>query len=144
VTGHGSQIAATHRRSLERFDFDSVLLPYNYVTMQNAYYAANFEALFRTCREREVAIQTIKSIALRPWQGRPHTRSTWYQPLERQEDIDRAVWWALGRRGVFLDSVGDVELLPKVLDAASRYSEPPEDAAMDELVNREAAVQLFV
>ena len=35
VTGHGAQIAATHRRSLDRFDFDSVLLPYNYVTMQN-------------------------------------------------------------------------------------------------------------
>jgi len=39
VTGHGSQIAATHRRSLERFGFDSVLLPYNFVTMQNPYYA---------------------------------------------------------------------------------------------------------
>src|SRR5260370_1169414 len=42
VTGHGPQIAATHRRSLERFDFDSVLLPYNYITMQNSYYAVNF------------------------------------------------------------------------------------------------------
>src|SRR6266850_5599712 len=28
VTGHGAQIAANHRRRLERFDFDSVLLPY--------------------------------------------------------------------------------------------------------------------
>ena len=144
VTGHGAQIAATHRRSLERFDFDSVLLPYNYVTMQNPYYTANFEALYRVCREREVAIQTIKSIALRPWQGRPHTRSTWYQPLEQPDDIDRAVWWALGRRGVFLDSVGDVELLPKVLDAASRYEAPPEDDAMEAMVSREAAEPLFV
>ena len=42
ITGHGLQIAATHRRSLERFDFDSVLLPYNYITMQNEYYAAKF------------------------------------------------------------------------------------------------------
>ena len=73
VTGHGSQIAATHRRSLERFGFDSVLLPYNFVTMQNPYYAENFNALYETCRERRVAVQTIKSIALRPWAGRPHT-----------------------------------------------------------------------
>src|SRR5436309_1937018 len=43
VTGHGSQIAANHRRSLERFDFDSVLLPYNYITMQLPYYAENFD-----------------------------------------------------------------------------------------------------
>ncbi len=88
VTGHGSQIAATHRRSLERFGFDSVLLPYNFVTMQNPYYAGNFNALYETCRERRVAVQTIKSIALRPWAGRPHTRATWYEPLEQQDDID--------------------------------------------------------
>ena len=63
VTGHGLQIAATHRRSLERFDFDSVLAPCNYITMQNDYYAENFNALLATCQERNAAVQTIKSIA---------------------------------------------------------------------------------
>jgi aryl-alcohol dehydrogenase-like predicted oxidoreductase len=144
VTGHGSQIAATHRRSLERFDFDSVLLPYNFVTMQNPYYAENFNALYETCRERRVAVQTIKSIALRPWAGRPHTRSTWYQPLEQQDDIDLSVWWAMSRPGVFLCSVGDVGLLPKVLDAASRFTAGPDDAAMSALADRTAADPLFV
>ncbi|HXX40504.1 MAG TPA: aldo/keto reductase, partial [bacterium] len=43
VTGHGTQIAATHLRSLERFDFDSVLLPYSYILMQDPHYAAMFE-----------------------------------------------------------------------------------------------------
>jgi aryl-alcohol dehydrogenase-like predicted oxidoreductase len=81
VTGHGSQIAATHRRSLARFDFDSVLLPYNFVTVQLPYYAENFEALVATCQEREIAVQTIKSIALRPWSGRERTQATWYEPL---------------------------------------------------------------
>ena len=33
-----AQVAATHRRSLKRFDFDSVLLPCNFVTLQSAYY----------------------------------------------------------------------------------------------------------
>src|SRR5260370_6686476 len=45
VTGHGLQIAATHPRSLPRFDFDSVLLPDHYLTLQSDYYSANFEAL---------------------------------------------------------------------------------------------------
>ena len=144
VTGHGAQIAAMHRRSLDRFDFDSVLLPYNFVTMQNSYYAANFEAVYRTCQQRRVAMQTIKSIALRPWKGRPHTRSTWYEPLERQEDLDLAVWWALSRPGIFLDSAGDVGLLPKMLDAASRFTEPPDDAAMSALVHRSHTEPLFV
>jgi aryl-alcohol dehydrogenase-like predicted oxidoreductase len=144
VTGHGAQIAANHRRSLARFPFDSVLLPYNFVTMQLPYYAENFSALESTCRERGVAMQTIKSIALRPWAGRPHTRATWYEPLEKQDDIDLAVSWALSRPGVFLCSAGDVDLLPRVLDAASRYTGAPDDAAMSALAERTATEPLFV
>ena len=146
VTGHGSQIAATHRRSLERFDFDSVLLPYNYVTMGNGYYAENFNALYDTCQQRRVAVQTIKSIALRPWAGREHTTATWYEPLQAQDDIDLAVWWSLSRPGTFLCSVGDVDLLPKVLDAASRFgeAEAPDEATMSALYQRTAADPLFV
>jgi len=85
-----------------------------YLTLQLPYYAENFEALLATCRQCRVAVQTIKSIAFRPWMGRPHTATTWYQPLERQDDIDLAVWWVLGHSDVFLNSVGDVDLLPKV------------------------------
>ncbi len=144
VTGHGTQIAATHRRSLERFDFDSVLLPYNYLTMRNPYYAENFNALHETCRERGVAVQTIKSIGLRHWKDRPHTRTTWYEPLEKQDDIDLAVGWALSRPGVFVNSVGDVGLLPRVLKAAARRGEAPTEAAMDDLMRRAAAEPLFV
>jgi aryl-alcohol dehydrogenase-like predicted oxidoreductase len=147
VTGHGSQIAATHRRSLERFDFDSVLLPYNYVTMQNGYYAENFDALYETCQQRRVAVQTIKSIALRPWSGRPHTTSTWYEPLQEQDDIDLAVAYTLARPGNFLCSVGDVNLLPKVLGAAERFTSGatvPDDATMAALYERTAADPLFV
>ena len=144
VTGHGAQIAATHRRSLDRFDFDSVLLPYNFVTMQNPYYRENFNALYETCHEKKVAVQTIKSIAHRPWMERDHNRTTWYQPLESPEDIDLAVWWAMGRPGIFLNSVGDVDLLPLVLDAASRFHEPPDDGAMQALVERSHTEPLFV
>jgi aryl-alcohol dehydrogenase-like predicted oxidoreductase len=144
VTGHGAQIAATHRRSLERFDFDSVLLPYNFVTMQLPYYAENFEALIKTCVERKVAVQTIKSIAMRPWLGQKHTRGTWYEPLENQKDIDLAVWWVLGRPGVFLNTVGDVDLLPSVLDAAQRFENRPDDDAMSAMLERSKAAPLFV
>ncbi|GAC1510467.1 MAG: aldo/keto reductase [Candidatus Dormibacteraceae bacterium] len=144
VTGHGSQIAATHRRSLERFDFDSVLLPYNFMTMQLSYYAENFEGLVKTCVERDVAVQTIKSAALRPWLGRQRTRATWYEPLERQADIDLAVWWVLGRPGVFLNTPGDVDLLPMVLDAADRFEKRPSDADIAAMLERSKAEPLFV
>jgi aryl-alcohol dehydrogenase-like predicted oxidoreductase len=147
VTGHGLQIAATHRRSLERFDFDTVLLPYNYVTMQSPYYAENFNALLSTCQQRNVAVQTIKSIAYKPWMGRKHTRSVWYEPLEDQQDIDMAVHWVLRQSGIFLNTVGDIHLLPRVLDAANRFqadSPGPTDEQMRALAARLGMEPLFV
>ncbi len=144
VTGHGLQIAATHRRSLERFDFDTVLLPYNYLTMQSPYYAENFNALVATCQQRNVAVQTIKSIAYRPWMGRPHTHAVWYEPLEDQQDIDRAVHWVLKRQGLFLNTAGDIHLLPRVLDAASRFQAGTPDEEMQAMVARLAMEPLFV
>jgi len=147
VTGHGLQIAAMHRRSLERFDFDAVLLPYNYITMQSPYYAENFSALLSTCQQRNVAVQTIKSIAYKPWMGRTRTRSTWYEPLEDQQDIDMAVHWVLKRPGIFLDTVGDINLLPRVLNAASRFQADlpgPTDEQMRALVARLHMEPLFV
>ena len=147
VTGHGLQIAATHRRSLERFDFDAVLLPYNYVTMQQPYYAENFEALLSTCQQRNVAVQTIKSLAYKPWMGRQHTRDTWYEPLEDQHDIDMAVHWVLKRPDIFLNTIGDIHLLPRVLDAASSFQDDSPgstDEEMRAMVERLRMEPLFV
>jgi predicted aldo/keto reductase-like oxidoreductase len=134
VTGHDWNVAVMHQKSLERFAFDSVLLPYNYVMMQNSQYAADFEALLEMCKERDVAFQTIKSIARGPWGDQPRTRTTWYEPLESQEDIDAAVHWVLRRDELFLNTVGDIHLLPKVLDAASRFD--PDDVPSDDEMQR--------
>jgi aryl-alcohol dehydrogenase-like predicted oxidoreductase len=144
VTGHGSQIAATHLRSLERFDFDSVLLPYSYIMMQDPHYAAAFEQVVAVCTERKVAVLTIKSIARRPWWGREHTRATWYEPFQDQSDIDAAVHWVMARPGIFLASVGDIHLIPKVLDAASRFGSAPGDETMREQRTRLEMLPLFV
>jgi aryl-alcohol dehydrogenase-like predicted oxidoreductase len=131
VTGHGWNVAAMHRRSLGHFDFDSVLLPYNWVTAHHATYASDFEKTLEICRDRNVAVQTIKSLARGPWAaGVSKRRSTWYEPLEAEEDIRTAVHYVLSRPGVFLNSVGDVGLLPSVLRAAAERVEPPDDAVM--------------
>jgi aryl-alcohol dehydrogenase-like predicted oxidoreductase len=144
VTGHGSPVAAMHRRSLERFPFDSVLLPYNFLQVQDQRYATEFKGLARTCQERSVAIQTIKSIAMAPWDGRPQSAATWYEPLTESADIDRAVHWVLGRPGIFLITAGDVELAPQVLAAAARFETTPDDETMRALVERRSLKPLFV
>jgi len=144
VTGHGLTVAKMHMRSLERFDFDSVLLPWNYPMKQNPQYAADFEALVAMCKERNVAVQIIKSLCRRPWGDQPHTRATWYQPLEDQDAIDKAVHWILGRPELFLNTLGDIHVLPKVLDAATRFTQRPTDAAMEALVAAQEMTPLFV
>jgi aryl-alcohol dehydrogenase-like predicted oxidoreductase len=143
VTGHGTTVARMHLRSLEQFDFDAVLLPYSVMMMRNQQYAADFEALFALCRQRNVAVQTIKAITRGPWNGQPQTRATWYEPLEEQSDIDTAVHWVLGRSDVFLNTVGDIDLLPKVLDAATRFQSRPSDTAVAELIDRARMAPLF-
>jgi aryl-alcohol dehydrogenase-like predicted oxidoreductase len=134
VTGHTLAVPAHHLRSLEHFDFDSVLFPCNYPLMQIPQYAADVAALVAKCAEQNVAVQNIKSVCRRPWGDRPHTRNTWYEPLEDQAAIDAAVHWLFGRPGAFLNTPADIHVLPKVLDAASRYEAPPSDDAMAELL----------
>ena len=144
VTGHGLTVPEMHRRSLERFAFDSILLPYNYVQMKDDRYAATFEAVAAVCRERRVALQTIKSLARRPWDGRDKTASTWYEPLRDQADIDRAAHWVLGRPEAFLLTTGDVSILPMLLDAVERFERRPGDEEMDRVAAGQDIAPLFV
>jgi aryl-alcohol dehydrogenase-like predicted oxidoreductase len=136
VTGHGYTVAAMHIQSLERFEFDSVLLPYNYIMMRNPKYAEDFENLLKVCQDRNIAVQTIKSLARRPWGKRKRTRSTWYEPFEEQDDIDRAVNWVLKKEGIFLNTSADIHLLPKILDAASRFNIGQQDEEMEPKVDQ--------
>jgi aryl-alcohol dehydrogenase-like predicted oxidoreductase len=144
VTGHGDTVAEMHRRSLERFPFDSVLLPYSHVILEDAGYAEDVTRLFEICRERGVAMQTIKAISRGPWGSKPQSAVTWYEPLVEQQHIDLAVHWVLGEPDVFLNSAGDLGLLPKVLDAAERFVERPDDEQMESLRDELRLSTLFV
>jgi aryl-alcohol dehydrogenase-like predicted oxidoreductase len=143
VTGHGWTIPAMHRRSLDRFDFDAVLLPYNYFMAQDERYRRSFEELLALCRQRGVAVQVIKSIARGPWASMERTHTTWYQPLEDPADIDRAVHWVLDLPDVFLNTVGDLTLLPRVLEAAGRFAARPPDSAMGAMLAERRMSSLF-
>ena len=143
VTGHGWTIAAMHRRSLARFDFDSVLLPFNFFMARNDRYRQSFEEILTICRERNVAVQVIKSIARGPWAAADKTHTTWYQPLEAPADIDRAVHWALGLPGIFINTAGDLTLLPRVLEAAARFERRPSDEEMEAMLGSTRMTSLF-
>jgi aryl-alcohol dehydrogenase-like predicted oxidoreductase len=136
VTGHGLAIPALHTRALSLYNFDSVLLPYNLPIMKNPQYADDFESLMDLCTKQNVAVQTIKSLAHRPWEDEEQqTYATWYKPIEDQDNIDRAMHWVLSRPGIFLVAAGDARLLPKVLDAASRFQSAPSENELQQMAS---------
>lgn len=119
VTGHGMTIPAMHLRSLAEFDFDAVLFPYNRSLLLDDRYGSEVEELIGLCASRDVAVQTIKSIAKGRWDDSYEgPRYSWYEPLRDSAAIDRAVRFVLGRDGLFLNSTSDATLLPEVLHAA--------------------------
>jgi aryl-alcohol dehydrogenase-like predicted oxidoreductase len=133
VTGHGTRVARMHRRSLERHPFDSVLLPYSFVALGDPAYRADVEELLGVCAERGVAAQTIKSVARRRWpDDATGPRHSWYEPIDDDAALARAVQWVLADPRVFLNTSSDARLLPAVLAAAeSAATLPrPDDAAM--------------
>ena len=144
VTGHGNRIAGMHLRSLERFPFASVLLPFSFVGMQHPAYRADVEALLDRCALDQVAVQTIKAIARRRWpddfEGR---RFSWYQPVENPDVIARAVRWVLSHDQVFLNTSSDARVLPAVLAAADDPAPMPTDSEMQADVDAEQMAPLF-
>ena len=144
VTGHDVAIARMHQRSLERFDFDSVLLPYNYLMMQNAVYRAGFNEVVEICKARHTAVQTIKGITRRPYVSDHRSHNTWYEPLTDQASIDKAVHWVLGNEDVFLNTAGDIKILPLALDAARRFESRTPEAEMQAMAAEWEMAPLFV
>lgn len=121
ITGHTHDAPATHAEALRRFDFDTVMLPLNFVLYSLPQYRRDFQELIEQCRARDVGVHIIKSAAKNPWGDRPHTYTTWYEPFDQQEQIDRAVAFVLTQPVTTLCSAGDVTIMPKVLSAAERY-----------------------
>jgi aryl-alcohol dehydrogenase-like predicted oxidoreductase len=144
VTGHGLRIARMHLRSLERFPFDSVLLPYSYVALQDDAYRGDVEELLDVCARQQVAVQTIKSVARRRW-APDHTgpRFSWYEPLRDHDAVARSVRWVLANPAVFLNSSSDANLLVPILEAASSGGDPPTVDDLDRDLTRLGVEPLF-
>lgn len=143
VTGHGVEAPSAHLRSLEVYDFDSVLLPYNYTMMQNSLYREQTQKLFEVCKERDIAVQTIKSLARGELGDKEKVYATWYDPLTDEASIQRAVHWVLSNEQVFLNSTGDIRILPHILKAAQETIRKPSNEEMEALVKKEAITPLF-
>jgi predicted aldo/keto reductase-like oxidoreductase len=121
ITGHGVDAPAIYLEALRRFDFDSVLFPLNFVQYANPTYRKNAEELIRQCRTRDVGTMVIKSICQRPWGNRPQVYNTWYEPFADAEHIQPAVNFCLSQDVTGLCTVGDINVLPLVLEVCENF-----------------------
>lgn len=144
VTGHGLGAPRAHYRSLMKYDFDSVLFPYNYTMMHNPQYSSDVNQLMELCKQRSVAVQTIKALTRGPVGEAVNPFATWYEPLTDPKAIATAVGWVLKNPDVFLNSVGDITLLPTLLEKASEPFLVPSDEEMEALVSEQGMKPLFV
>ncbi len=144
VTGHGVPIAGMHLRSLERFDFASVLLPINFIMLDNPLYRGDVEKLLDVCADRDVAVQTIKSIARGAWADGNTNRFSWYDPLTDPEPIGRAVRYVLSHPQMFLNTTSDARLLPMIIEAAEGDLVAPSSDQMRADIAAEGITPLFV
>jgi aryl-alcohol dehydrogenase-like predicted oxidoreductase len=143
VTGHGTRIAGMHLRSLKRFPYDSVLLPYNLLMLDNPAYRHDVTALLERCAADQVAVQTIKAVARRRWAEDPFSHYSWYEPLTDSDAIDRAVRYVLSNDQLFLNTTSDARLLPQVLAVAGGSLATPDEAAMRRDVDAHGMKALF-
>ncbi|MGE4583057.1 MAG: aldo/keto reductase [Sphaerochaeta sp.] len=143
VTGHGIDAPKRHLESLDVYDFDSVLFPFNYMMMQNPQYAEHVRLLLAVCDQKQIAVQTIKSLARGEYGQKEKTFSTWYDALSKEASIEKAVQYVLSHEQVFLNSTGDIHLLPMLLKAAGKPIVRPTDAQMQALVRDEGMSALF-
>lgn len=143
ITGHGLAAPARHYKSLQQYKFDSILLPYNYILMQNPNYADDFNKLVQYCNENQIAVQTIKSLAKGALENKESKYAVWYDPIDEKDAIINSVNWVLGTQSVFLNTVGDINLLPIVLEAAENFDTATSDEEMDSDVQKYGITSLF-
>jgi aryl-alcohol dehydrogenase-like predicted oxidoreductase len=123
ITGHGVDAPEIYLEALRRFDFDSVLFPLNFTQMANPEYHRHAKELISVCRAKDVGTMVIKSITRGPWGERKHTATTWYEPFEDREQIQRAVNFALSYEVTGICTAGDIRILPMVIQACENYRE---------------------
>ena len=134
ITGHGHDAPATHLEALRRYPFDTVLTPWNCVLSLDDEYRASFEAVAREAMRQDAGLMTIKTVSRRNWpDGDPlegQRRATWYEPFEEQEYVDAAVSFVLARQEITgIPMVGDVGLMPAMIEAEAKPRMPLEQAA---------------
>jgi len=134
ITSHGNEAPGVLLEAINRFDFDVVVYPINFIQYSNPIYRMYSETLLQQCNEREIGVLTIKAIAKQPWGEETPTYNTWYKPFSEPNNIQKAIDFVLSQPVSGLITVGDLKLLDLVLDACMNFT-PMDDYHQIQLIN---------
>lgn len=144
ITGHGVDAPKIYLEALRRFDFDSVLFPLNFIQMGNPEYRKTAEDLISMCNAKDVGTMVIKTITKGPWEEKQHTATTWYEPFDQMDEIQRAVDFALSYDITGLCTAGDTRILPLVLQACQNFNRLTETEREEMIKSGQQFKPLFV
>lgn len=127
ITGHGMQTPSLFLQAIERFDFDTVMFPLNYALMGQEQYRKDVLALIDVCNRKNIGRMIIKSVAKGPWNERPKTHTTWYEPYKTPLAVQEAVNFVLSQDVTAICMPGDITVIPMVLQGCEQYESMSED-----------------
>jgi aryl-alcohol dehydrogenase-like predicted oxidoreductase len=130
-SAHSVEAALT---AMDRFDFDSILVPINFAT----YHAGNFgPQIMARAEAKGVTRLALKALARQKWPPNDPLRARypkcWYQPLTDPREAELALRFTLGQSVTAALPPGDEALFRLALDLAPRFR-PLSAAENQELV----------
>ena len=125
-------------KALQSFDFDTVLLPVNYVLHAHPEPKNDYAPVLSLAEKRNLGVIAMKSVAKGPWPTEERTHNTWYQPFSTQKEVDEAVWFTLSQYVTTAASSSDIRIARMMIDAAERYA-PMEEKEQQKLQLKAAA-----
>ncbi len=119
--------------ALDRYDFDTVLFPLNWVLVSQANFGLQ---ILKRAQEKQMGILCLKSMAKSVWpageqKNHPEPKC-WYQPAGFPDEASMGLRWTLGHPITAAIPPGDERYFRLAMDVAQNYKplEPHEEQAL--------------
>lgn len=140
--GFSAHSAETALAALDRFDFDTILFPINFVLFSQASFGPQVLA---RARQKGMGVLALKAMAKTPWpksmkeSERPNPKC-WYQPCALPEEASLALRWTLSQPITAAVPPGEERYFRLAMDVAQRF-EPLKEEEEKKFMARAAGVE---
>lgn len=125
-------------KAIKNFNFDTVLLPVNYVLHAHHKPKNDYEPVLSLAKKKNLGVIAMKSVAKGPWPTEKKTNNTWYQPFTTRAEIVNAVHFTLSQDVTTVASSSDTEIAKMMIEAAGQFT-PMKKEEQQNLVQKASA-----